>query len=142
MNYYKVVKVDGDKLVSAIADNLYKTTYKVDEWTYSNFQNPALSLFVTTNVAYTLDTLLSRWSFYNDSIVDVYSLNVYEVYKCEIRLSKIKTFPKEDFSFEAEPQESTDSSWIPPYTELAEAVKLTHRLTSAELAKLIAAKYR
>jgi hypothetical protein len=127
---YKIVKISGNKLVSAVADRLHLVEYKVGEFVKSPFEGYAL--FATHSPVAAMNNIsfknvLNAEGFIVDSEGDRYA-----IYTCEvIRNSKLNCCF--NFDFVNPPWGYSSVYCVGSSTTLVEQIKLLEAVPLAQL---------
>jgi hypothetical protein len=140
--YYKAVKIEDGKLVSAfVADPDLRLEYKVGEWVEPITDHKEYGIFVTKD-SDPLRSIVFSYSVSEQGTAECdYSGDKFELYECEVRLPKRKLTPKV-FFLERVPKRFMKKSrenyfkGLNANTVVVNACKLTRKLGYDEIIKL------
>ncbi|HNC58608.1 MAG TPA: hypothetical protein PLP33_24480 [Leptospiraceae bacterium] len=134
--YYKAVKVNNGKLVSAFIEaESAIIEYRVGEWAYPKIQHEDYGIFVSTKKN-ALETVSQALTVTEDGrLRDVFCSSLYEIYECEV--VKSETVLKPWLSYTNYLMFQHDKLFFcPENTLIVKCCKLTRKLTKEELEEI------
>lgn len=142
INYYKAVKIEDERLVSAfVVDPSLRLEYRVGEWVTPVTEHREYGIFVTKN-SDPLRSIVFNYSVNKHGTAKCdYSGDKFEIYECEVQLPKRKLTPKV-FFLDRVPKRFMEKSrencfkGLNANTVVVNACKLTRKLGYDEIIKL------
>lgn len=140
INYYKAVKIEDERLVSAfVVDPSLRLEYRVGEWVTPVTEHREYGIFVTKN-SDPMRSLVFKYYVNEDGTVEDQEGCKYEIYECDVQLPKKKLIPRVFFN-DIVPKRlmrranKTDEG-LKSETVVVTACKLTRKLGRDEIIKL------